>query len=192
MKTFRILVLLPVLWAGGAHAGWTLANDDSSLNFVTTKANAAAEVGTFGTLDGTVDSAGNVTISIDLNSVDTAIELRNERMREMLFETDRFPSATVAAKIDIAAVEALTVGSGTNLVTEAALRINDIALSLTVELEVVRLSESRVLVAASKPLIVNAGQVGLLDGVERLREIAGLPSISPAVPVTFLFAFDKD
>lgn len=192
MNTYKILALLPVLWAGGAQAGWTLDGDDATLNFVSTKANAAAEVGSFGVLEGGVDDGGNVTISIDLDSVDTAIELRDQRMREMLFETGRYPSATVVAKIDIDAVNDLAVGSSTSLVTEAALRVNEVTLSLTVELDIARLSESRVLVASSKPLIVNAGQVGLLEGVERLREIAGLPSISPAVPVTFLFAFDKD
>ena len=65
-------------------------------------------------------------------------------------------------------------------------------LSVTLDLNVARLSETRVLVSSRKPVIINAGQVGLAAGVEALREIAGLPSISPAVPVTFLMYFDLE
>jgi len=39
---------------------------------------------------------------------------------------------------------------------------------------------------------VNASQVGLLAGIEKLRELAGLPSISPAVPVTFSLIFEQE
>jgi hypothetical protein len=45
------------------------------------------------------------------------------------------------------------------------------------------------MVAATKPLIVDATKFGLSDGIEKLREIAGLSSISHAVPVTFVMTF---
>jgi hypothetical protein len=41
-------------------------------------------------------------------------------------------------------------------------------------------------------VIVNAANLGLADGLEKLREIAGLPSISKAVPVSFVLVFEKD
>ena len=64
--------------------------------------------------------------------------------------------------------------------------------SITFDITVSRLTDNRILVASRKPVIVNASQVGLLAGVEKLREVAGLPSISPAVPVSFVLAFDQD
>jgi hypothetical protein len=51
------------------------------------------------------------------------------------------------------------------------------------------LTADRLLVSSVRPVIVNAGPLGLDEGVERLREAAGLPSISPAVPVTFQLTF---
>jgi hypothetical protein len=36
---------------------------------------------------------------------------------------------------------------------------------------------------------VDAAKFGLSDGVEKLREIAGLDSISHAVPVSFVMTF---
>lgn len=191
MRVLTALALGVVL-ASPAYAGWTLDNDASRINFVSTKANTAAEVHTFGTLDGQVDDDGNATLSIDLNTVDTAIEIRDERMRNILFETAQFPTATLAATVDMAAVAGLSAGETTELTTEGQLMVHGTTSSVTFDVSVSRLGDDRILVASRKPVIVNASQVGLLAGVEKLREVAGLPSISPAVPVSFVLAFDRD
>ena len=191
MRVLTVLALGVVL-ASPAYAGWTLDNDASRINFVSTKANTAAEVHTFGTLDGQVDDDGNATLSIDLNTVDTAIEIRDERMRNILFETAQFPTATLAATVDMAAVAGLSAGETTELTTEGQLMVHGTTSSVTFDISVSRLGDDRILVASRKPVIVNASQVGLLAGVEKLREVAGLSSISPAVPVSFVLAFDRD
>ena len=191
MRVLTALALGVVL-ASPAYAGWTLDNDASRINFVSTKANTAAEVHTFGSLDGQVDDDGNATLSIDLNTVDTAIEIRDERMRNILFETAQFPTATLAATVDMAAVAGLSAGETTELTTEGQLMVHGTTSSVTFDVSVSRLGDDRILVASRKPVIVNASQVGLLAGVEKLREVAGLPSISPAVPVSFVLAFDRD
>ena len=185
-------IALLVLLNSPATAGWVLDNDASTLKFVTTKANLAAEIHTFGELSGGVDAQGNATISIDLDTVDTAVEIRDERMREMLFETGKYPAATIAARVDPAAIEAIAVGGRAPLIAEAQLLIRDTTVSVTLDLTVTRLSESRLVVTSRAPVIVNAGQTGLAGGVEKLREVAGLPSISPAVPVTFELVFDAE
>ncbi len=190
MKHALAVAVLIGLSSTSAAADWVLDNSSSRISFVSTKAGSAAEVHRFGELEGRVDAGGNATISIVLDSVDTAIPIRDERMREMLFETERFPTATLVASIDMKAVDALEPGESIPVTTEAQLQLHDNTVSLTVEMTVARLDAGRVLVASQKPLIVNASQVGLLDGIERLREIAGLPTISPAVPVTFVLAFD--
>ena len=191
MKVLAFALLLIATWSQPVYAEWSLDNSSSRLSFVSTKAQAAAEVHKFGTLDGRVDENGKVTLTVELDSVDTAIEIRDTRMREMLFETDSYPTATLVASIDMAALENLEVGASTDMVTEGQLQLHGTTVSLTVNMTVARLGESRVMAVSRSPLIVNASQVGLLDGVERLREVAGLPSISPAVPVTFVLAFDK-
>ncbi len=191
MRALTALALVAVL-AAPAYAGWTLDNDASRINFVSTKANTAAEVHTFGALDGQVDDDGNATLSIDLDTVDTAIEIRDERMRSMLFETEQFPTATLAATVDMAVVSRLAAGDTADLTSEGQLMVHGTTSSITFDITVSRLTDNRILVASRKPVIVNASQVGLLAGVEKLREVAGLPSISPAVPVSFVLAFDQD
>jgi hypothetical protein len=44
-------------------------------------------------------------------------------------------------------------------------------------------------VLSSRPVILDAKQFGLVDGVTALREIAGLKSISTAVPVSIYLVF---
>jgi len=41
-------------------------------------------------------------------------------------------------------------------------------------------------VSSLAPVIVQANEFGLVAGVEKLKELAGLPSISLAVPVSFV------
>jgi polyisoprenoid-binding protein YceI len=179
-------LILPTM---ATAAEWDLDNAGSRLHFVSTKAGSVAEVHRFRQLSGSVSADGQVQVLIDVSSVDTGIEARDQRMRDMLFRASDFPTASLDASVDLAAVEALAPGEVTTLASEAVLRVLDRTTPLTVELSVARLAEDRLLVSSHRPLIVNAGPLGLDEGVERLREVAGLPSISPAVPVTFQLTF---
>lgn len=183
----RLMIgLLSLALCGGALANtWTLDNAESRLSFVSTKAGTVAEVHRFDALTGTLGPDGRFTVSIDLDSVDTAIDIRDQRMREMFFETGEFPTATLTAQIDLRQIESIEPGKQQDITTEAQLDIHGVTVNLTVNATVARLDAQTLLVTSSEPLVVTASQFGLGAGVEKLREIAGLPSISPAVPVTF-------
>jgi len=186
----RTLSLLAILAASTiAHADWTLDNSGSQLSFVSTKATDVAEVHTFHELSGSVGTDGHARVVIQLASVDTGIPIRDERMREMLFQTEMFPTATADVRLDIARLTNMAVSTSEVLTTEILLTLGESELPVTTELLVTRIAADRVLVATLKPIIVNAGAVALADGVEALREVAGLPSISKAVPVTFILQF---
>ncbi|MEO1034437.1 MAG: YceI family protein [Pseudomonadota bacterium] len=180
------LISLPAL------ADWTLNPDASKISFTSTKANIAAEVHGFRELSGGVDETGRATLEIRLDSVDTAIEIRDERMREMLFETGKYPLATVSLKLDPATLEGLKPGERNLVTAEAELALHGTMSPVTVEMYVAKLTDKKMIVTSTKPVIVNASTVGLEAGIEKLRNVAGLPSISPAVPVTFALQFDKD
>jgi hypothetical protein len=71
-----------------------------------------------------------------------------------------------------------------------SLSMRDISRSYTADVMITRLDEA--LVATTlKPIVVTADDFGLQTGVEALREVAGLPSISRAVPVSFTVLFDQ-
>ena len=98
------------LFASSATAHWTLDNDASTLSFVTVKADHVGEVHTFDQLSGDINDDGSVQITIELASVNTLIDIRNERMQNMLFETNLFPQAIISGAIDLDAVADMDAG----------------------------------------------------------------------------------
>jgi polyisoprenoid-binding protein YceI len=183
-------VLLLLVLAAPAQADWVLNSERSRLSFVSTKAINVAEVHKISDLSGGIKPDGSADIMIGLTSVDTGIELRDDRMRDMLFETDRFGLANVSATVDAGKLEQLDPGESTEMILEANLSLHGVSRPLQIELVVVRSGESRLVATSAKPIVINAPDFGLGTGVEALREIAGLPSISLAVPVSFVLTFD--
>lgn len=195
MKMTRILanasaVLAACLFTSLASAHWSLNNDASTLSFVTIKAEHVAEVHTFDVLSGEIEDDGSVEITIELASVNTLIPIRNERMQAMLFETNLFPEATITADIDLDQVIAMSPGSSEAIQLNFSLSMRETSRSYTAEVLVTRL-EDGLLASTLKPVIVTAEEFDLVTGVEALREVAGLPSISRAVPVSFTVLFDQ-
>ena len=189
--TKKVAVLTSIaLLAGSAQAQWSLDNSASTLSFVTVKADHVGEVHTFDQLSGSIDDRGNVEIMVELASVNTLIDIRNERMQSMLFETNLFPRATITGDVDLASFVEMSPGASITAQVEFELDIHGVSNSYNTELIVTRLANGMV-ASTSKPIIVTAASHGLVDGVEALREIAGLPSISRSVPVTFNVVFDE-
>jgi len=185
-----LFIVFMVLLTGAAQAQWSLNNDASTLSFVTVKADHVGEVHTFDRLSGSIDDRGNVEIIIELASVNTLIDIRNERMQNMLFETNLFPEAKITSDINLSAITAMSAGASESMEVEFELDIHGASNSYTADLVVTRL-ENGVIASTSKPILVTANTHGLVEGVEALREVAGLPSISRAVPVTFTVIFDQ-
>ncbi|MDA0679276.1 MAG: YceI family protein [Proteobacteria bacterium] len=190
MNKITIPLLLAIFTSTPALADWTLNSDASTLSFVSTKAVNVAEVSQFTSLSGGIDSSGMVEVSIALASVNTGIELRDDRMREMLFETAKFTSATMTASVDAAMLGELAVGDSMEATVNGKLALHGETSDLVMDVVVARTSDSQVLVVSKKPVVVNAQYFRLTEGIEKLREIAGLPNISTAVPVSFVLSFD--
>ena len=189
-KTNLLPILLFVTLAPlSAQADWALQNDQSKLHFASIKAGNLAEVHHFTELAGEVSDSGAVTLTINTASVETLIPIRNDRMRDMLFQSGVFPNATFTAQLDPEALAAVTTGTSRQLEVAGELSIRDNTVPVSATLQVTRAGESSLVVSTIAPIMVDAARLGLGEGVEMLREVAGLPSISTAVPVTFSLAF---
>ena len=190
-KLKSIFCFVAVLFlASSAAAHWELDNNSSTLSFVTVKADHVGEVHTFDQLSGDINDDGSVQITIELASVNTLIDIRNERMQNMLFETNLLPQATISGEIDLDAVAEMDAGVSQAISVDFDLAIHGESSSYTADVLVTR-TESGVLASTVKPIIVMADTHGLVSGVEALREVAGLPSISRAVPVSFNVVFEQ-
>ncbi|NEX19695.1 YceI family protein [Thiorhodococcus mannitoliphagus] len=188
-KSLLPLALLASLVSAPTLADWSLDPARSAVTYVTIKAKDVAENNSFTEMQGSIDSSGQAEVSLMLDSVETLVPIRNERMREILFQTTDYKEATLTAKVDPEAITALGVGEMTQIAAEGNLTLHGKTQPMTLSIRVAKLDDATLLVATTKPLLVDAAKFGLGDGVEKLREIAGLDSISDAVPVTFVVTF---
>lgn len=175
-----------------ALAGWTLDPEQSQVAFVSIKSHDIGEAHHFTKLAGQVDDTGEAQVEIPLASVETLIPIRNERMREMLFKTAEYETATLSAKIDPSLLSAMQPGDIQPVVAESTLSLHGASQPLTLSMLAAKVDADTLMVASSKPVILDAANFGLGEGVEKLREIAGLERISKAVPVTFVLTFHAD
>jgi polyisoprenoid-binding protein YceI len=190
-NTAKALTGLMLLWlAGTVNAAWTLNNDASRLSFISIKKDTVAEVHKFSHLSGSVDDQGNAEVTIQLASVDTAVPIRDERMRDILFQTNLFPTASVTAKVDPAEFTGLVAGQFRNTETQITVSLHGQTKQYKAAVSVIKLRGGSLMVSSIYPIIVNAGDFELTKGVEELRKLAGLPAISTAVPVSLVLVFD--
>lgn len=178
-----------------AGAVWQLDASNSELSFVTVKAADIAEAHTIAELSGAVtpgrgaSASAELNLNIHLDSVNTNIPIRDTRMREHLFETSQYPIASVHGHVPLADYLALAVGDSATVSLNLMLDLKAIRVPVTVAAVVSRLGTERFMVTSSKPVIINAASVGLVAGIDKLQQLASLPSISKAVPVSFVLTF---
>lgn len=170
---------------------WTLDPAASRLAYVSIKAGEVAENNRFARLSGSVAADGTASLAIDLASVDTGVEIRDERMREIFFAVADNPSASVTARLDPAGFARLAVGQTLSRPLKATVTIKGVSSDVETEVFVTRVAADRVTVVPTAPVIVSTDMFGLTDELGELRAIAELPSITPAVPVTFTLAFTR-
>ena len=86
-SALRSLVFLLLTGAAlSARADWYLDGESSRLSFVSTKNANVAEVQRFLVLHGKVDPEGLAQVEVELESINSGIPLRDERMRKELFQ----------------------------------------------------------------------------------------------------------
>ncbi|MEM6477517.1 MAG: YceI family protein [Pseudomonadota bacterium] len=186
-KTLTTLAFVSA--AAAAHAGsWTLDGESSMVGFGSVKSDVIGESHSFSGLSGTVEEDGSVNITLNLATVNTNIDIRNERMQEHVFKMA--PSAQLMAEVDMDAMEALSVGATMMTVVEGTLMF--LGQEVFVDLPVVaaRLSDEQVLIMSDGVTYLSTEELGIDAGIDTLMGLAGLERIDRAVPVTVRFMFN--
>ncbi|WP_417658172.1 YceI family protein [Pseudidiomarina sp.] len=179
------------LLVGVAHADtWQLDSDNSELNFVSVKNDHVAEVHRFTELQGEWQN-NTVTIEIPVVSLDTQIPIRNERMLEHLFNSNEYPIVSATATIEDTVLLDMPVGETLPLSADMMVYIAGDSDTVSAHMQITRLSEDRFLATTTQPVIIDTQAFGLVSGIDKLREIAGLARIDYSVPVTFSVQFTR-
>ena len=178
-----------MLGASNAWAGWKLDSTHSSVGFSSVKNDSVMEQHGFRNLSGSISDSGDVSLSIDLTSVDTKIQIRDERMKKELFNTEEYPLTTVEAKVDGEAISGLSAGQTLVQDVEFKLDLHGKEEALNAKVQVTGLDGGGLLVSTISPVEVQAGTFGLDTGVGKLKDIAKLNSILLTVPVNANLVF---
>ena len=172
-----------------AHADWYLDGESSRLSFISTKNANLSEVQRFLVLHGKVDAKGLAEVEVELESVNSGIPLRDERMRKELFEIQTYPEALITAQIDLRPINDLAPGAQLELRLPLTVNLHGKQHQYNAELLATRLDDRRFQVVTLEPLVINAEDFDLAPGLETLRKVADLSAISLSVPVGAVLIF---
>ena len=179
----KLVILLSALGVmAPAQADWTLS-DSSRIGFVSIKNNSIGENNAFERVSGSISSSGQVSVSVDLSSVETGVGIRNERLQKMLFEVASFPTAAIDATLTDSQIAALEAGGAQAESVGVSISLHGKTVNKTANLSV-SASGSDVRITTTQPIVITAQEFGLEAGVAALQQIAGLNAISRSIPVT--------
>jgi OmpA-OmpF porin, OOP family len=189
------LAVIAMAGPGNAHAqdllnqDWLLNPSLSNVYMETEKANGIFEAHHFTAVEGNISKDGDATVRIELASLETGIDVRNVRMRFLLFETFKFPYAEISAKLDKAKLQALATNNRVIYPLDLKVSMHGIVNEIQTSVWVTRINDTTVSVAAVKPIIVTAESFGFTPNVAKLVEVIGGTPIATAASITFDLVF---
>lgn len=191
MKCIFVAVSATIIFANSAFAEWTLDAANSNISYGTIKNDIIGESNTFTDISGSIDEDGHIDVSIALASVDTLIPQRDERMRNIVFKVAENVTAKLSGDMDLQAHNDQEIGTSRVIEADIGLTMLGAETELYTNLVVTRLAENKVMVTPHGVVFLYPEEFELLGAIEELREIAGLDSITPVVPMSFYLTFTK-
>jgi OmpA-OmpF porin, OOP family len=189
----RALTALAFVWIGIAPAAaqdWLLNAAASQFYMETAKAGKIVETHRFTGLDGTITKDGQASVNIDLTSIASGVDVRDVRMRFLLFETYKFPSAEISTRLDMAKLRELLATPRIAYPLKFTLRLHGLTGEIEAPVYVTRISDKSVAVTGVKPIIISAESFGLVEGIAKLSEAVNGTPIVAAASFTFDLVFE--
>lgn len=180
IRSLTCVLLLLVTQA--TLADWRLTAA-SKVGYVSIKNNVIAEHNYFSGVTGSLNKKGQLKVSIDLSTVETQVDIRNQRMRDLFFEVMQYPEAVVTAQLDMQELAQVESGAPLELVKPFTLSLHGVESTAEAHLRIVSVG-GRAWVSTVRPILISAADFGLEGGVAALRKIAGLEAIAGVVPVS--------
>lgn len=190
-KSLAALIGLALTFTAPAFAeSWTLDGEASKVAFGSVKKDTVGEVHHFTSVSGSVDDAGKVSVEIDVASVETWIDIRNERFQKFVF--DAAPKAVLSAQVDAEELNKLAPGDTTTIDVEGTLSINGNDVEIETALFVARLSDKKMMVTTDEMIMLSTKEAGIDGGIDQLMKVAKLPGITRVSPVTLRLVFTQN
>ncbi len=181
-----ILFCLPV-----NAADWQLNRERSSISYLSSKQATVEtplmfESNLFREFSGTIDGT-QVELVVELDSLDTKVPIRDERVAEHVFLSKQYPQAIVSATVDD--IEQLSYESKQ---ISATLTMRGQSRDLQAEVIIERSDPKTLRIQTTTPVLVDANAYGMLDGFATLKQLVGLMQIPTTIPVSLHLVFETN
>ncbi|NRB42060.1 MAG: YceI family protein [Pseudomonadales bacterium] len=170
---------------------WALTADLSQINFVSTKKIHVVETHHFNQLAGYIYKDNSAVLTIPLDSVDSNVDIRDQRLKQMFFDTMNFPTAVAMINIDVSELDQMQVGDREEKNLSTSIVLHGVTQHLIAELTVLKISNDQIIVRTKNPILLDVLDFDLQSGLDTLKQLASLSSISMAVPVDFILVFKR-
>lgn len=172
--------------------GYSMDAASSSIHFVSTKKLHTIESHTFTTLSGDISESGVASLNIDLTSVETGNDTRDQRLQDYVFETDSFATAKVTLTVSTQELILMEVGDEITKSITANLDLHGHNIELQTNVQITKLINGSIVVRNTAPINLHTNDFSLTDGIEYIKGLANLDVISYAVPVNFTLIFNAN
>lgn len=189
-KTLAVLAAGCLMATTAIADSWTLDSEMSNISFGSIKNDYAGESHRFKDVSGSVDDTGMVRIEIALASVETMIDIRNERLAEFVFKNS--PTATITAQLDMNTLSGLAVGDAATTDVTGTLNLGGTDVELDASFFVMRVQDDQVLATNEGMIMLSTEDAGIDAGIDKLQELASLDGITRVSPVTLRLIFNLD
>ena len=170
---------------------WALNAELSQVNFISSKKIHVVETHHFNQLAAYIYSDNSAVLTITLDAVDSNIDIRDQRLREQFFDTLNFPSAVAMNSIDVSGLDQLAVGEREVQILSTSLLLHGVTQHIDAEMIIYKISNDQILVRTKNPILLDILDFDLENGLETLKQLASLSSISTAIPVDFILVFKR-
>lgn len=168
---------------------YLIDSDASVINFATIKKQYIVEPATISELTGSINDEGMVSISANLSSINTGVEIRDTRVQDLFFHVAQYPAVHVGGKIPLEILKGSTPISKASVTLDVTLYGSTQPVVFPVS--IVNTGEW-VMVYSSKPVIVAADSFGIpKDNLNELSATVGNIGISTSVPVSVNLVFKR-
>lgn len=171
-------------------ARWALNTEKSEVNFISIKKGNIAETHVFNDISGHILN-GKAQFTIKPDSVDSRVPIRNERMREFLFETNVYPTIEINANVgDL--VRSLKPGQSNMMTIPASLSMHGATKEIKLETRLSVINANTIVVSSTQPVLIRAADFDMVDGITKLASLVNNLAIAETVPVNFSLELDMD
>ncbi|WP_318462313.1 YceI family protein [Photobacterium leiognathi] len=170
-----------------AKSDYELISSISSLFFSTIKSQYIIESSSMKPTEGRINQDGTFSITIPIDTINTGISIRDERVKDLFFDLSNHPHISVSGKLDLSIIS--------NKPKLLSLRVNVKMygnIKSIIFPVVIMKSDNYILVSSYSHNIISASDFGIpTDNLVKLAATVGSIKISDQVPVTFTLAFNK-